>query len=269
MTKVLVTGSMGFIGSYLMEILDNAVGYDLKAGQDIRDYEQLYSYMKNVDVVVHLAAQTSIKQSWADPKDLYSHNILGTANIIQAAIQAKVKKVLYASSASVLQPTANPYALSKFTCEKLFETHSESINSIGMRFMNVYGKGQNKAYGTVIPAFYEGIKSKKGIEIYGDGKQTRDYIHVTDIVRFISLAVETDTQKEHLVLDIGTGKSVSVNKLSEIYQDLIHKTEVKHIPARREVKFSKADTSTQEKVFKFKPQVTLIEGLMRVIKEGI
>lgn len=267
--KYLILGSSGFIGRHLMEALDNAVGYDLKAGQDIRDFKQLYSYMKGVDVVVHLAAQTSIANAWDDPKELYSHNIQGTANVIQAAIKAKVKKVLYASSASVYQPTANPYSVSKFTDEQLFETHKDQLKSLGMRFMNVYGKGQNKAYGTAIPTFYEGIKKGKGIKIYGDGKQTRDYIHVDDIVRFIQKAINTNNKQQHMVLDVGTGKSISVNKLVEMYQKLIHKTKVKHIPARKEVKHSKANTYNQIEVFDFKPLISLEEGLRRVVEEGI
>lgn len=269
MKRILVLGSSGFIGSHLMEALDNAVGFDLKSYQDIRDFEQLYSYMKGVDVVVHLAAQTSIAQAWDDPKELYSHNITGTVNVIQAAIKAKVKKVLYASSASVYEPTSNPYAVSKYTCEQLFETHKDQIQSVGMRFMNVYGKGQNRDYGTVIPAFYDGIKSKKGIKIFGDGKQTRDYIHVSDIVRFIQLAINTDIKPKHLVLDVGTGKSVSVNKLANMFQKLMNKTKVKHIKGRSEVRYSQAEVWLEEEVFKFKPIVTLEEGLRKVVEEGV
>ncbi len=267
--KILCTGSGGFIGSHLMEVLDNAVGYDLKSGQDIRDAEQLYSYMKNVDMVVHLAAETSIAQCWNDPVNLYSHNILGTANVIQTAIKAKVKKIIYASSASVYQPFDNPYSVSKYCDEALFEVYKDQIQSIGMRFMNVYGKGQNKAYGTVIPAFYEGFKSKKGIKIYGDGKQTRDYIHVKDIAMFIFHVINTENKQRHLVLDVGTGKSVSVNKLAEMFTKLMGKTKVEHIPARKETKFSKANTYNQIEIFNFKPTITLEEGLRKVVDEGI
>lgn len=267
--KVLVSGASGFIGSHLMETLDDCVGYDLKTGQDIRDLEQLDSYMKYADIVVHLAAQTSIANAWDNPVELYSHNILGTANVIQSAIKNKVKKIIYASSASIYQPHDNPYAISKFTDEGLFETHKDQIQSVGMRFMNVYGKGQNRAYGTVIPAFYEGFKSKKGIKIYGDGKQTRDYIHVSDICRFIKLAIDTDNKQQHLVLDVGTGKSVSVNKLADMFQSLMHKTKIKYIPARKEVKFSKANTYNQTEIFNFKPLITLEEGLRKVVEEGI
>jgi nucleoside-diphosphate-sugar epimerase len=268
-SKILVSGASGFIGSHLMEVLDNAIGYDLKSGQDIRDPEQLYSYMKNVDIVVHLAAETSIAQCWNDPVNFYSHNILGTATVIQTAIKAGIKKIIYASSASVYQPYANPYSVSKYTDEALFETHKDQIKSVGMRFMNVYGKGQNKAYGTVIPAFYEGFKSKKGIKIYGNGKQTRDYIHVDDICRFIQLAINTDNKQQHLVLDVGTGKSISVNKLADMFTKLMHKTKITHIPARKEVKFSKANTYNQIEIFNFKPKVSLEEGLRRVVEEGI
>lgn len=266
--KILVTGSSGFIGSHLMEELDNAVGYDLKNRQDIRN-PRLDRYLGDIDVVVHLAAQTSIANCWKNPVDLYSHNVLGTANVIQCAVKAGVKKILYASSASVYNPSANPYAISKFMNEALFETHKNQIQSIGMRFMNVYGKGQNKSYGTVIPAFYEGIKSGKGITVYGDGEQTRDFIHVSDIVRFIKTAADDKPLvMNHTVLDVGTGVSVSVNTLADKFQELMGKTTITHIKGRSEVKESKANIEKQL-AFGFSPKITLDEGLRKVVSEGI
>ena len=161
MKRILVTGSEGFIGSYLMELIPEAIGFDLKSGQDIRDKQQLASYLKGIDVVVHLAAQTSIANAWDDPVNLYSHNILGTANVIEESIKAGVKKIVFASSASIYQPYDNPYSFSKYVCEGLFKTRKDEMQNILLRFMNVYGKGQNPSYGTVIPTFYKGIKKEK------------------------------------------------------------------------------------------------------------
>ena len=157
--KYLITGSLGFVGSHLMEKIDNAIGYDLKSGQDIRDKNQLSSYMKKVDAVIHLAAQTSIAHAWDDPTDYYSHNVVGTSNVIETAIKCGVKKIIYASSASIYFPLDNPYSHSKAICEDLFKIRQDKISCIALRFMNIYGKGQNPSYGTVIPSFYKGIKN--------------------------------------------------------------------------------------------------------------
>src|SRR4030042_5790189 len=201
---ILVTGSRGFIGSYLLKEI-KAEGYDLKSGLDIRDRLQLSLHLKGVDTVVHLAAQTSIQHAWDDPAELYSHNILGTANVIEESIKAGVKKIIFASSAAVYQPHDNPYAFSKYVDEGLFRVRKDEIKSVLLRFMNVYGKGQNPFYGTVIPAFFTGIKKGK-ISIYGDGENTRDYIHVTDIVYAIKKEIELEPTQKVTVMDIGTGR---------------------------------------------------------------
>lgn len=263
--RILITGSKGFIGSHLMRLVDG-VGYDLKSGQDVRDKEQLESYIKGADYVVHLAAQTSIAHAWNDPTDYYSHNILGTSNVIELALKHKVK-IIYASSASVYQPFENPYSLSKYVCEKMLELRKPDV--VAFRFMNVYGKGQNKNYGTVIPAFYEGFKSKKGIKIYGDGNQTRDFIHVKDIVMAIKMVIDKDFKGTY-IMDLGTGKSISVNKLADMYEELFkRKVKRNHIPERPEVKHSKADTSKVKRFLEFIPHISLKEGLKMTMEEGI
>lgn len=266
--SILVTGSSGFIGSHLMERLDNAIGYDIKNGQDVRDREQFRSYLKRVDTVIHLAANTSVKQAWDDPTELYSNNIMGTSVVIEECIKAKIKRIIFASSASVENPNANPYAFSKFTCEGLFKTRKDEINCLAFRFMNVYGKGQNVNYGTVIPAFYNGI-NKGEIDIYGIGNYTRDYIHVDDIVAGIRRAMDYDI-KGFNVMELGTGIQTSVNELADKMEKLIgKKVKRNYLPARKEVDFSVANTWAVEKKLKFKPLISIDKGLERLVKEGI
>jgi UDP-glucose 4-epimerase len=270
--KVLITGARGFIGSHLKELIDGAVTYDLKDGQDIRDKKKLKKYMKDVDVVVHLAAQTSIKHAWDDPADYYSHNVVGTANVIETAIECGVKHIVYASSASVYSPLENPYSLSKTICEDLFRLRQDKIKCIAFRFMNVYGKGQNPSYGTVIPSFYKGIKKGK-ISIYGDGKQTRDYVRVEDVCWILNLATlpeYSDQFEGFSVMDLGTGKGVSVNHLAKIMMKKMNKkAEIEHIPARREVRYSVGDIKMLVEKFDYEPVLDLNAGLGLVMKEGV
>lgn len=257
--KILVTGSKGFVGSYLMRRID-AVSYDLKEGRDIRNLKQLNRFMKNVDIVVHLAAFTSIKHAWENPSELYSHNILGTANVIESAIKNGVQKIVWASSASVYQPYDNPYSYSKYVCEGLFKIRK--IPSIGLRFMNIYGQGQNPSYGTVIPSFIKGIK-KGQIFIYGDGKQTRDFIFVDDIIDAILCATQTD--KDIPVMDIGTGKSISILKTADILEKLIGKR-VKRtfLTGRAEVRHSKANTKKARQMG-FRSLIDFEDGLQTML----
>lgn len=272
MTKTLVLGSEGFIGRHLMTLLEDASGYDLKDGQDIRIKEQLESYMEGVDVVVHLAAQTAVSRCWDDPVDFYSHNILGTANVIETAIKCKVKKIIYASSASVYSPLENPYSLSKTVCEDLFRLRAKEIDTIAFRFMNVYGKGQNPAYGTVIPAFYQGIQ-KGEITIFGDGSYTRDYVHVKDVATVLWLA----TQKKYYnkfkgfnVMDLGTGKSTSVKEVAEkLMKTLDKKAKIKYVKPRPEIKHMTANITKLKKLFEYRPVIDFDKGLYMLKGEGI
>lgn len=268
--SILVTGSSGFIGSHLMERLDNAIGYDIKNGQDVRDREQFRSYLKRVDTVIHLAANTSVKQAWDDPTELYSNNIMGTSVVIEECIKAKIKRIIFASSASVKNPNANPYAFSKFTCEGLFKTRKDEINCLTFRFMNVYGKGQNPNYGTVIPAFYNGI-NKGEIDIYGDGSFTRDYIHVDDIVIGIKRGLGFNHRnRKFVVMELGTGVETSVYDLAHKMQKLMNKKiKVNYLPERKEVDHSVADTHVAKFELGFEALIDMNHGLKRVIKEGI
>jgi UDP-glucose 4-epimerase len=262
---ILVTGGQGFIGSYLMEILPDAKSYDLKDGLDVRDKKTLKKHMKGCDVVIHLAAQTSVANSWDDPADLYSHNIVGTATVIETAIKAGVKKIIYASSASIYNPLDNPYSLSKSVGEDLLTVRKDEISSVSLRFMNVYGLGQNPAYGTVIPEFEKGMK-KGRIKIYGNGTQTRDFIHVKDLVLFIAQMV--NQKFDHEAMDVGWGVGVSVNQLAEMMAYLcdIDDLKIEYLLGRKETKHSKANVDTAMQ-YGFDPKITLKEGLKEVLNK--
>lgn len=270
--RALITGSSGFIGSHLIRVIKSATPYDLAINRDIRDTELLKKAMKDCDIVIHLAAHTSVVDSWKDPTEYYDNNVKGTSAVVETAIKLGVQRIIFASSSAVYASSENPYAASKAMCEHLFHVRKQEIPSIMLRFFNVYGKGQNPNYGTVVPAFIKGIKKGK-ITIYGDGKQTRDFIHVDDVCRLIKTITETKfgpKSPAFMQLDVGTGKSYSVEELAYILMGLIgKKAKIKYAPPRKEAKHSQANTQGIKKMFNFDAQIGLIDGLKRLLNEGL
>lgn len=272
MNKVLITGSSGFIGSHLLKMMPDAVPYDLKEGKNILNKVDLEKSMKGCDSVVHLAAHTHLMSSWEDPSKCYLTNVFGTSNVLETAVKLGIKRIIFASSSAIYASTENPYAASKAMGEGLLKVREDEIRSIIFRFFNVYGIGQNPDYGTAIPAFISGIK-KGEITIYGDGKQTRDFIHVDDICQMLKFAATTELPENFpkvFQTDLGTGKSYAIKELAYIIMGLMNKqAKIKYQPARKEVLHSQADISLVKKVFNFEPKITLLEGLERIIKDGI
>jgi len=272
--KVLITGGKGFIGSHLMEIIPDSVSYDLKNGEDIRNARQLQNIIEKNGItdIVHLAAQTSVANAWDNPTDYYSHNITGTSVVIETAIKCGIKRIIYASSASVYTYTENPYAASKATQEVLFKVRENSIYSVGFRFMNVYGKGQNSAYGTVIPAFTKGIQEGK-IKIFGDGTQTRDFVHVDDVCKGLKLALDREFNPRfyrNINMDLGTGKAYSVKEVAFLLMGILgKKVEIEYTPPRKEAQHSVANMETIKRIYEFEPSIPFVQGLERLLEEGL
>lgn len=275
MSKILITGSSGFIGGHLVELLKidhEVVPFDIKEGRDILDTKTLRKHIKGCDFVVHLAALASIANAWENPGLYYRNNVEGTSNVLEEAIKAGVKRFIFSSSCAVYQSILNPYAASKAMCEGVLQTRMREIPSIAFRFLNVYGKNQNPAYGNVMPAFIQGIPKGK-ITIYGDGNQRRDFIHVSDICQLIKLSIETryDPRFPRFIqMDLGTGQSYSIKELAYILMGLMgKKAEIKYAPSRREMRTACADTKLMKEIYKYEPKVNLINGLERLIKEGL
>lgn len=269
--NILVTGHKGFIGSNVIKLLPNAVGYDLKDGNNILDQEHFLRILKKnkIEIIIHLAASVSIPEGEDIPATYIKNNIYGTMLVIQAAIKAGVKKIVYASSSASSEPTSSVYAFTKYAPELLLEHYKDQIDVVSLRFFNVYGKGSNPAYGRAIDAFIDGVKNKQEINIYGDGEQTRDFINVKDIANAIKLAAEK-TVPSGEVIDLGTGVSISVNQLaSMIITGLGIKTMRNYLPARKEVRHSVVDLTKARKYLDFKPEVTLQDGIKELIMETI
>ncbi|MCQ5341355.1 MAG: GDP-mannose 4,6-dehydratase [Candidatus Methanomethylicia archaeon] len=292
---ILVTGSSGFIGSHLVERLRiegfKVIGLDYRPSiftdivGDVRDYDLLKGIMQNINVVVHCAAQTSVIKSVENPIFDAENNILGTLNILEAARRTnKIECFIYLSSAAVYgipyyvpidenHPChpISPYGISKLAGEYYTKVYFEIYNlpTICIRLFNVYGKNQDieSPYSSVISKFINRIIKNLPLIIYGDGEQTRDFIHVNDVVDMIIKAIEC---KEAIgeTFNCGTGKETSINELARIMMSLSGKTlEIKYSNARSsDIRRSCADIRKAEKLLGFKPKISLEKGLEELLK---
>ncbi len=248
--KVLVTGGAGFIGSHLVENLvknnfDVVVYDNLSTGikknilpvlknikfvnNDVRNFKGLKNAMRGAVTVYHLAAISSVPYSVDNPIETSDVNIGGTQNVLEAARINKVKRVVYVSSASVYGATnkvpfkesmivkgSSPYAISKLIGEQLCDLYLNlyGVETVSMRFFSVYGPRQNprSQYSNVIPSFATKLLSDIQPTIYGDGKQTRDFVYVGDIVKALRLASRKKSAVGE-VFNVGPGELTSVNDL--------------------------------------------------------
>ena len=189
---MIITGSQGFIGSYLVREFE-AEPIDKKLGKDILDCD-----LPNTDVIIHLAAQTSVIDSIKDPQYDALNNIIGT---IRLAKRYRNTRFIFASSGGAIQEKIeSPYGLSKFCAEEYIKMLCNDY--VILRFPNIYGQGSH----SVVDKFING-----DVEIYGDGSSTRDYVHVSDLIRAIKMSLHWPTG----TYSLGSEKSVPVLDLAK------------------------------------------------------
>ena len=302
--KVLVTGGAGFIGSHVVDRLVNA-GYpvcvfdNLSTGNlanidkyvnrglvefvegDIRDKEQIIKYIRGVYAVVHLAAVVSVQFSMKNPSLTNQINVEGTRNLLESCIHCNVKKFVFISSSSIYGTPRylpidehhppnpiSPYASSKLDgerlCQKFFGT--SSLETVILRLFNVYGPRQaQNEYSGVITKFMECAEKDWPLVIYGDGSQTRDFVHVTDVTNCVLTLIEDGFAGE--IFNIGYGNSVSINDLARMVMQLSYRNcEIKYEPAKEgDVLHSVADISKARKAFEYMPKMSLEEGLQDLL----
>lgn len=248
--KILITGSKGFVGTHLTNRLKKdfeIISYDLKEGKDIFDEKLLNKSLNNVDVVIHLASFVSGIESWKKPEEYLVNNGLGTYKVIKASIKNKVKRIIIFSSAAVYGDPLTPYGASKIFAETIARSYNDQIEVIIIRPFNIYGVGQNPSYGYVIHNFANSIKTKKTIDIYGTGNQTRDFIYVKDVVKTVEKLINIDIPNK--IIDLGTGKSYKILDLGRLIGKTLNtRYRINFLAARKELLESKSDTKVLKSI---------------------
>lgn len=300
--RIVITGGAGFIGSNLAEVLskDNAneviVLDDLSTGKlvntkemaikfvngSITDLELLQTIFKDVDYVLHQAAIPSVPRSINEPIASNNANITGTLNVLVAARDRNVKKVVYASSSSVygdtpklpkredMTPTPlSPYAVTKLTGEHYCNVFTEvyGLKTVALRYFNVYGPKQDphSDYAAVIPKFVSRVLRDEPPMIYGDGQQTRDFTFVKDVVTANIRAMNSDATG---VFNIASGNRITIQELAELVMKLMDKDlgVILEEPRKGDVLHSLADVSKAKAGFGYEPGYRLETGLEETVK---
>ena len=299
--KVLVTGAAGFIGSNLTDTLLQkgaiVVGVDnLFNGRienledalrnknfhfykgDIRDYNLIIDISKDVEIIYHQAAFTSVPQSILMPESCNNVNINGTLNILNAAVKNNVQKVIYASSSSVYGDTPtlpkkedmkrvpiSPYGVSKLASEAYMQVYHKiyGIKTLTLRYFNVYGPRQKDSpYSGVIAIWLGQIIRNEDLIIYGDGKNSRDFTYIKDVIQANLLAADHRCSGE--ILNIGANSPISLTELAELMLKLTNKKDLKikyADPRPGDILYSYADISKAMKILGFKPKYSQEDGL--------
>jgi len=297
MSKIIVTGGAGFIGSNLTDALiekghDVLIIDNLSTGRkeninpkanffeaDLRDFDKIRPLFENIDFVFHEAALPRIPLSIEKPIESNDINIKGTLNVLVASKEAGVKRVIYAASSSALGGNAklpmkedglcqplNPYALQKYVGELYCKIFSDiyALPTVSLRYFNVYGPRQPRegSYVPVIGIFLTQKSRGEKLTITGDGEQTRDFTHVFDVVRANILAMGRDTVGKGEVINIGAGTNYSINEIAKMVGG-----EVTYIPLPPgEMRDTLADISRAKELLGWEPKVTLEEGIKKLLQ---
>lgn len=245
--NIVVTGGAGFIGSNLVPSLvangHNVMVNDFIYGKNIFG-DTFEDQVKKSDIVYHLAAITSVSHSFKNPEQVYMTNVMGTARVAYLC-QKYHKKLIYPSSAAVYHPELSPYADSKRMAEEIVHTLIPGTPTVILRLYNIFGPGMNPNSGSIMYNFLH----NKEILVYGDGEQTRDYVHVRDVVSIMEAAMSPSW--DGATVEVGTGESYSVNYVASLFA-YHRKLKVTYEKPAREIKWSTADITMLRKLYKKK-----------------
>ncbi|HHL71943.1 MAG TPA: SDR family oxidoreductase [Bacteroidetes bacterium] len=304
MALFLVTGGAGFIGSNLArKILENGdrvrVFDDLSTGKmenieglsgdiefikgDIRDLDAFQKAAEGVEYILHQAALPSVPRSIDDPISSNEVNVVGTVNVLVAARDKRVKRIVLASSSSVygntevmpkteelpLQPVS-PYAVSKMAKEKYALSFNQvyGLPAVALRYFNVFGPNQdpNSHYAAVIPKFITAMLRGDSPTVYGDGEQSRDFTYVDNVVHGNLLACESDAAVGH-AMNMACGGRYTLNFLLGKLEELMGRkaNAIYTEPRRGDVLHSHAGIELARRLLKFEPQVSFEDGLAKTV----
>jgi len=297
--KALVTGGAGFIGSNLVNalvergddvrVLDNfstgnranLEGLDVEVVEgELRSYERVHAAVRGAEVVYHLGALGSVPRSVQDPLTSSAVNIEGTLNVLLAARDEGVRRVIFSSSTSVYGtsrelPTSestppdpiSPYGVAKLAAERYcisFGRVYDSLEPVVLRYFNVFGPRQSpySQYAAVVPLFIAAIDQGEPVTIYGDGEQSRDFTYVGNVVEATIRAADTAGAGGH-TFNIAAGSPASVNHVAETIGVILGKpVEKRHEPPRQgDIRDSWADISSARELLGYEPRIDLAAGL--------
>lgn len=297
--KVIVTGGAGFIGSHLVDRLVN-LGFEVTVIDDesatthegfyyndaadyykldVSDYNSIRPLFDGIEYVFHLAAESRIQPTIENPLKCLLTNAYGTAAVLQAAREAKCKKVIYSSTSSAYglknkpplnetmpEDCLNPYSVTKYTGEKLCKIYTElfGLKTITFRYFNVYGPREptKGPYAPVVGLFLRQRAAGEPLTIVGDGQQRRDFTHVDDIVEANIRAMKYRGRLHGQAFNVGTGTNHSVLELAKMISNTI-----KFIPERPgEARETLADMTRMETEFHWKPSKKIEDYIMEKLK---
>jgi nucleoside-diphosphate-sugar epimerase len=304
--QVLVTGGAGFIGSNLVRallergdrvrVLDNfATGMrsnldgleeDVETIEgELRSYERVHNAVRGVEVVFHQGALPSVPRSVQDPLTTGAVNVEGTLNVLLAARDESVRRVVFASSSSVYGNSGtlprqeshapdpiSPYAVAKLAAERYCVSFHRvyGLETVALRYFNVFGPRQDPTsqYAAVVPRFLAAIAEGRPVPVHGDGTQSRDFTYVANVVDANVLAADADGAAG-AVLNIATGRRASVGELADAVGAVLGKpVEKEYLPTRAgDVRDSWADVSEATRVLGYRPKLGLEDGL-RLVAEA-
>ena len=294
----LVTGGAGFIGSHLAEALleanDVRVLDDLSTGDpsrvpddarlirgDVRDRGVLARAMADVDVVFHQAAMVSVERSVEDPGESHAINAAATLDLLEVARNVGARVVIASSAAVYGHPDsvpvaetepkapASPYGVDKLTADHYTRLYHDlyDLPTVALRYFNVYGPGHSGgSYSGVIDVFTEQARSGRDLTVHGDGSQTRDFVHVSDVVEANLRAATTDHVGE--AFNVGTGRSVTIRELAELVRDATGSdSDVVHTdPRPGDVDQSEADVSKARERLGFSATTDVEAGIRSLVR---
>ncbi len=265
--KILLTGSSGFIGTHITKQFSKKhtiIPYDKRNGQDILDQKKLEQHMKGVDLVIHLAALLNQAESWDKSEAYFTTNVFGTYTVLTAAKNMQVKRVIYLSSAAVYANTLTPYGLSKKLGEELCRMFRDSMDITILRPFNLYGPGQNDAYNYVIHTFVKQLKKNEPIVIFGDGKQSRDFLFIDDFISLLEKIIVLPPVAGPI--DIGTGKEITIRSLAQLLGEILDKkVTITSLPKRVEPYRSQANIKQLQKLGITPSFISLEDGLRKLL----
>jgi len=307
MPNVLITGGAGFIGSNLTEVLLQKGHFvrvldDFSTGKrenlifdkaypsleiiegDIRDLDTCQKAIKGTEYVFHQAALPSVQRSIEDPETSNAVNVGGTLNILLAAKEIGVKRVIYASSSSIYGDTPtlpkheempsnplSPYALQKYIgeqyCKLFYQLYG--LDTISLRYFNIFGPKQdpNSVYSAVIPKFIDALLHGRPPIIFGDGEQSRDFTYIENVVQANLLAMSA----EHLhgeAINIACGKRISLNQLVNILKEILgsRQSPIHQEPRQGDVRHSLADIHKGKEILNYEPKIGIEVGLKKTVE---